>query len=346
MCTTTSTTRPTWTRRTALEGTDWADKPIEEVVANLSQLPDDKRGPVRNNGGGHLNHGLFWESMSPDGGGAPEGDLAAAIDEAFGSFDELKTKMKDAGVGQFARAGRGSCTMAPASPWSPLPTRTTRSPTARRPCSAWTFGARLLPEVPRTAARTTSTRGGTRSTGRRWASASPPAADVGLSGRGVLYELAAVRERPAASGWKRSAAAADPMLGARDERLDRTRREHPRARWVPVERATGGGRGHPRGPGLLGDGQGDRRPVAPAWRGGPGSEHLQDARAARPPAAARRVDVAEGVARCEPIDPSGGITTTWYVRAAARCRRSRTGARTHHRALLQGVSSTRSLPMT
>jgi superoxide dismutase, Fe-Mn family len=85
----------------ALEGTDWADKPIEEVVANLSQLPDDKRGPVRNNGGGHLNHNLFWESMSPDGGGAPEGDLATAIDEAFGSFDELKTKMKDAGVGQF-----------------------------------------------------------------------------------------------------------------------------------------------------------------------------------------------------------------------------------------------------
>ena len=85
----------------ALEGTDWADKSIEEVVANLSQLPDDKRGPVRNNGGGHLNHNLFWESMSPDGGGAPEGDLAAAIDEAFGSFDELKSKMKDAGVGQF-----------------------------------------------------------------------------------------------------------------------------------------------------------------------------------------------------------------------------------------------------
>ena len=64
----------------ALEGTEWADKPIEEVVANLSQLPEDKRGPVRNNGGGHLNHSLFWESMSPDGGGEPDGDLAAAID--------------------------------------------------------------------------------------------------------------------------------------------------------------------------------------------------------------------------------------------------------------------------
>jgi superoxide dismutase, Fe-Mn family len=85
----------------ALEGTDWADRPIEDVIANLSQVPEGKRGPVRNNGGGHLNHTLFWESMSPSGGGTPEGDLAAAIDEAFGSFDELKATMKDAGVNQF-----------------------------------------------------------------------------------------------------------------------------------------------------------------------------------------------------------------------------------------------------
>jgi superoxide dismutase, Fe-Mn family len=85
----------------ALEGTDWADKPIEEVVANLSQIPDDKRTAVRNNGGGHLNHTLFWEWMSPDGGGAPDGDLAAAIDSAFGSFDDFKSKLKDAGVNQF-----------------------------------------------------------------------------------------------------------------------------------------------------------------------------------------------------------------------------------------------------
>jgi superoxide dismutase, Fe-Mn family len=85
----------------ALEGTEFADKPIEEVIENLSQLPDDKRGPVRNNGGGHLNHTLFWESMSPDGGGAPEGALADAINEAFGSFDDFKSKLKDAGVNQF-----------------------------------------------------------------------------------------------------------------------------------------------------------------------------------------------------------------------------------------------------
>jgi Fe-Mn family superoxide dismutase len=85
----------------ALEGTDFADKPIEEVVANLSQVPEAKRSAVRNNGGGHLNHTLFWESMSPDGGGEPDGDLAAAIEDAFGSFDDFKGKVKDAGVAQF-----------------------------------------------------------------------------------------------------------------------------------------------------------------------------------------------------------------------------------------------------
>jgi superoxide dismutase, Fe-Mn family len=85
----------------ALEGTEWADKPIEEVIANLDALPDDKRGPVRNNGGGHLNHSLFWESMSPDGGGEPSGDLASAIDDAFGSFDAFKEQFEAAGVGQF-----------------------------------------------------------------------------------------------------------------------------------------------------------------------------------------------------------------------------------------------------
>ena len=85
----------------ALAGTDWADKPIEDVIANLAQLPDDIRGPVRNNGGGHYNHSLFWESMSPNGGGAPDGDLGAAIDAAFGSFDDFKEKVKTTGVGQF-----------------------------------------------------------------------------------------------------------------------------------------------------------------------------------------------------------------------------------------------------
>ncbi len=85
----------------ALEGTDLADAAIEDVIADLSKVPEAKRGAVRNNGGGHLNHSLFWESMSPDGGGAPDGDLAAAIDAAFGSFEDFKTKVKETGVGQF-----------------------------------------------------------------------------------------------------------------------------------------------------------------------------------------------------------------------------------------------------
>jgi Fe-Mn family superoxide dismutase len=85
----------------ALEGTEWADKPIEEVLQNLDSLPSDKQGPVRNNGGGHYNHSLFWEWMSPDGGGEPSGELADAINEKFGSFDEFKTKFKEAGVARF-----------------------------------------------------------------------------------------------------------------------------------------------------------------------------------------------------------------------------------------------------
>ncbi len=85
----------------ALEGTQWADKDVEEVVRNLDSLPADKQGPVRNNGGGHLNHSLFWESMSPEGGGAPGGDLAAAIDQTFRSFDAFKEQFEQAGVNQF-----------------------------------------------------------------------------------------------------------------------------------------------------------------------------------------------------------------------------------------------------
>ena len=85
----------------ALEGTEWADLDVAEVLTKLDDLPDDKRGPVRNNAGGHYNHSLFWESMSPDGGGAPSGELGDAINDAFGSYDDFKTKLKEAGVGQF-----------------------------------------------------------------------------------------------------------------------------------------------------------------------------------------------------------------------------------------------------
>ena len=85
----------------ALDGTDWADRPIEEVIASLSDVPEGKRTAVRNNGGGHLNHTLFWESMSPSGGGEPSGALADAIASAFGSFDDFKAQVKEAGVNQF-----------------------------------------------------------------------------------------------------------------------------------------------------------------------------------------------------------------------------------------------------
>ena len=85
----------------ALEGTEWADKPVEDVIASLGSLPADKQAPMRNNAGGHFNHSLFWTWMSPDGGGEPDGALAEAINAAFGSFDEFKTKLTDAGANQF-----------------------------------------------------------------------------------------------------------------------------------------------------------------------------------------------------------------------------------------------------
>ena len=85
----------------ALEGTEWMDRPLESVLANIEILPDDKRTAVRNNGGGHANHTFFWEIMSPDGGGEPSGALADAIADTFGSVDELKTLVNDAGVKRF-----------------------------------------------------------------------------------------------------------------------------------------------------------------------------------------------------------------------------------------------------
>jgi Fe-Mn family superoxide dismutase len=85
----------------ALAGTEWDGKPIDEVLANLSSLPADKQAPVRNNGGGHANHTLFWESMSPDGGGEPTAALADAITSAFGSFDSFKEQFEANGVAQF-----------------------------------------------------------------------------------------------------------------------------------------------------------------------------------------------------------------------------------------------------
>jgi Fe-Mn family superoxide dismutase len=85
----------------ALEGTEWADTPVEEILTNLSALPADKVGPVRNNAGGHYNHSLFWESMGPDKGGEPSGALGEAIASTFGSFADFQSKLKAAGIGRF-----------------------------------------------------------------------------------------------------------------------------------------------------------------------------------------------------------------------------------------------------
>jgi superoxide dismutase, Fe-Mn family len=85
----------------ALEGTEWMDRPIDSVLASLDIVPEDKRAAVRNNGGGHANHTLFWEIMSPNGGGDPSGSLAEAIADTFGGIGDLKTAVNDAGVKRF-----------------------------------------------------------------------------------------------------------------------------------------------------------------------------------------------------------------------------------------------------
>ncbi len=85
----------------AVEGTDLADRTIEDLLTNLNSLPADKQGAVRNNGGGFYNHNLFWQVLSPNGGGTPSGELADAIDSAFGSFDEFKSEFASAAGGQF-----------------------------------------------------------------------------------------------------------------------------------------------------------------------------------------------------------------------------------------------------
>jgi Fe-Mn family superoxide dismutase len=85
----------------ALHGTPWAERPVEDVLCDLGSLPEDKRTLVRNNGGGHLNHSLFWASMAPDFRGLPAGPLGDAIDVTFGSVRELRRQVSDAGMGRF-----------------------------------------------------------------------------------------------------------------------------------------------------------------------------------------------------------------------------------------------------
>ena len=85
----------------ALEGTPLADRPVDHVLTNLEVLPEDKQMAVRNNAGGHANHSLFWEIMSPDGGGEPSGPLGDSIADLWGSFGDFKSAVNDNGVKRF-----------------------------------------------------------------------------------------------------------------------------------------------------------------------------------------------------------------------------------------------------
>jgi len=86
----------------AIDGTEWDNRPIEQLLGALSDVaPDDKQTAIRNNGGGHANHSLFWQIMKPGGGGEPSGALASAIEDTFGSLDELKGAINDGGVKRF-----------------------------------------------------------------------------------------------------------------------------------------------------------------------------------------------------------------------------------------------------
>lgn len=86
----------------ALEGhADLQNKTVEELISNLNAIPEDIRTAVRNNGGGHANHSLFWKILSPNGGGEPSGELADKINEKFGSFDAFKEQFEKAAAGRF-----------------------------------------------------------------------------------------------------------------------------------------------------------------------------------------------------------------------------------------------------
>lgn len=88
----------------ALEGTEWAEKSVDDVISNLADLPDSIRAGARNNAGGHANHSMFWQCLAPagnGGGGVPDGELGAAIDSAFGNFDAFKEAFANAGATRF-----------------------------------------------------------------------------------------------------------------------------------------------------------------------------------------------------------------------------------------------------
>ena len=133
----------------ALDGTEWATCLVESVLDDLDAIPEEKRAAVRNNAGGHANHSLFWQIMGPDGGGAPSGDLAAAIDDTFGGFDELKAAVNDGGVKRFGSGwtwlvwdGTGLSRVLDAEPG--LADHAGRRAASRHR----RLGARVLPQVP------------------------------------------------------------------------------------------------------------------------------------------------------------------------------------------------------
>ncbi|MFQ3645318.1 MAG: superoxide dismutase [Anaerolineae bacterium] len=85
----------------AIAGTEWESKTIEEIITHLDQVPGEKKAAIQNNGGGHYNHTLFWGIMGPNKGGAPTGELAEAINNAFGSYDAFKEQFTNAAKGRF-----------------------------------------------------------------------------------------------------------------------------------------------------------------------------------------------------------------------------------------------------
>ena len=158
----------------ALEGTEWASRTIDEVLTNLGSIPEDKRAAVRNNGGGHWNHSLFWKIMKPRGGGDPSGALEAAINDAFGDPDQLKAAVNDAGVKRF---GSGwTWLVVDGGELSVVSTPNQDNPlmdgkTAILGIDVWEHSYYLS---TRTVGPTISPPGGTLSTGTRWADASRP----------------------------------------------------------------------------------------------------------------------------------------------------------------------------
>jgi hypothetical protein len=182
----------------ALDGTEWEDQPSSEVLRASTSCPATSEARAQQRGG-HANHTLFWEIMSPDGGGEPSGDLAAAIDDAFGSLDDLKASVNDAGVNRFGSGWPGSSGTARArGQVDREPGLTPISAAGRRAAARHRrLGARLLPQVPRTGARTTWPRGGTSSTGTRSRGTTPRR--KGASRGGCCWSRRRSRSRPGAS---------------------------------------------------------------------------------------------------------------------------------------------------